>query len=216
MQNIVAIQYNRLHQFGMTSDTQEIPQSDRAQSNLTEQSWIDAAVQHIIKANISDIRVEKLARDIGVTKGSFYWHFDNRQHLLRRVLEQWTERATVRITEWSKSGNADGVERIARLLALPANASTDNHGADIELAVRSWARRDEAAADIVAKIDKMRFENFVDLIGELGFSDEEAHQRAAIALSFMLGDAFLKLGMSQAERNANARACAEIIARPIN
>lgn len=183
---------------------------------MTEQSWIDAAVQHIIKSSISDIRVEKLARDIGVTKGSFYWHFQDRQHLLQRVLEQWTERATIRVTEWSKLGDTTGVERITRLLSLPANASTGNHGADIELAVRSWARRDNAAADIVARIDKLRFENIVELIGELGFTDEEVHQRAAIAQAFMLGDAFLKLELSQAKRNANAQVCAEIIARSVN
>lgn len=200
----------------MAFTAQKNPTSHRSQDSMTEQSWIDAAVQHIIKASISDIRVEKLARDIGVTKGSFYWHFRDRQHLLQRVLEQWTERATIRITEWSKLGDSSGVERIARLLSLPANASNGNYGADIELAVRSWARRDEAAADIVAEIDKLRFENFVELISELGFPHEEAHKRAAIALSFMLGDAFLKLKLSQAERNANAQLCAEIIARPSN
>lgn len=212
----VALRRNRLHHSRMTSITQKTSSPPSSQNRLTEQSWIDAAVRHVIKESISDIRVEKLARDLGVTKGSFYWHFRNHQHLLQLVLEQWTERATIRITEWSKSGNASGIERIARLLALPSNVSADNHGADIELAVRSWARRDEAAANIVAKIDKMRFENIVELIGELGFSEEEARQRGAIALAFMLGDAFLKLGISQAERNANARMCAEIIARPIN
>lgn len=202
----------------MTFFIQENSPAFRAQNTLTEQSWIDAAVQHIIKDSVGDIHVEKLARDIGVTKGSFYWHFRNRQHLLQRVLEQWTERATIRITEWSKlaDANENSIERIARLLALPANTSEGNHGAEIELAVRSWARRDDAAADIVAKIDKMRFENFVELISEFGFSEEETRKRASIALAFMLGDAFLKLGLSQADRNANARVCAEIIARPIS
>lgn len=202
----------------MTLFTHENSTSFRSQNTLTEQSWIDAAVQYIVKDSVGDIHVEKLARNIGVTKGSFYWHFRNREHLLQRVLEQWTERATIRITEWSKlaDANENSVERIARLLALPANTSEGNHGAEIELAVRSWARRDEAAAAIVAKIDKMRFENFVELISEFGFSDEVTRQRASIALAFMLGDAFLKLGLSQADRNTNALVCAEIIARPIS
>lgn len=216
MDIFVALARNHLHDSCMTSIAQKTSSPPSSQNRLTEQSWIDAAVRHIIKESMSDIRVEKLARDLGVTKGSFYWHFRNHQHLLQRVLEQWTERATIRVTEWSKSGNASGVERITRLLELPSNVSADNHGADIELAVRSWARRDETAADIVTKIDKMRLNNFVELISELGFAGEEARQRAAIALAFMLGDSFLKSGMSQTERRANARTCAEIIARPIN
>jgi AcrR family transcriptional regulator len=185
-----------------------------ADIRLTERSWIEAAFRHIKKSNLSDLRVETLARELGVTKGSFYWHFRDREHLLKRVLEYWTESATIRITQWSMSERTDGLERLARLLALPANASPDKRGAEVELAVRSWARRDKAAADTVARIDSLRFEHFVELMIEMGFSGGDARRRAAIAQSFMLGDAFLRSGLSVDERKANARACAEMIAQP--
>lgn len=179
---------------------------------LSEQSWINAAVRHIAEANVDDIRIEELARELGVTKGSFYWHFRNRQHLLERVLEHWMDRATVRITEWSKSEAATGVERLAHLLALPANTPPDKRGADIELAVRAWARREKLAADMVAKIDRMRMEYISSLVSEFGFTPEEVRRRTAVAQAFMLGDAFLKTGMGQRERIESARACAEMIA----
>lgn len=186
----------------------------RSDTRLSEQSWIEAALRHIAHASVDDIRVEHLARELAVTKGSFYWHLRDRQHLLQRVLEYWTEHATVRITEWSKSGSGDGVARLARLLALPADAPPEKHGAQIELAMRSWARRDETAEQVVANVDRMRFKYLVELICELGFKGQEAQQRAAIAQSYMLGDSLLKAGLSRAERAANARVCAEIIARP--
>jgi AcrR family transcriptional regulator len=199
---------------GMSLIPNESPPAVRTGKRLNGQSWIITAFRRLATTNATDIRVEELARDLGVTKGSFYWHFRNRQHLLERVLEHWTERATIRITQWSKSESATGVERLARLLALPANVPPDKHGADIELAVRSWARHDKTAAEFVAKVDRMRFEYFVELIRELGFTGQEARQRAAIAQAFMLGDAFLKSDLTQIERTANARACAQVIASP--
>ncbi|MCV0396563.1 MAG: TetR/AcrR family transcriptional regulator [Rhizobiaceae bacterium] len=197
----------------ITSDRKEPSlRTDGAAANrLTEREWIDAAFRHLAKANVDDIRVEELARELGVTKGSFYWHFRNRQHLVERLLEYWMDRATIQITRWARSEQASGVERLVRLMSLPANTPPDKHGADIELAVRSWARSEKLAAETVRKVDRIRADFFADLFTELGFTGEEARRRAAIAQAFMLGEAFLKTGMSRAERLAVVRGCAERI-----
>jgi AcrR family transcriptional regulator len=202
-----------LHLLGMNSPPQKRPSVARPDNRLSERSWIEAAFEHVIKSNFSDLSVEALARELDVTKGSFYWHFRDRRHLLERVLEHWTETATIRVTQWSASESADGIERLVRLLSLPANTPPDRRGAEVELAVRSWARRDETAAKTVAKVDSMRFSHFVEIIAGLGFSDREARRRASIAQAFMLGDAFLRSGLTPAERTENARVCAEMVAR---
>jgi len=198
----------------ITSDkTEPTLRSDAASaSRLTEREWIDAAFRHLAKANVDDIRVEELARDLGVTKGSFYWHFRNRQHLVERLLEHWMDRATIQITRWARSEGDGGIERLVRLLSVPANTPPDKRGADIELSIRSWARREKVAADTVRKVDQMRADYFAELIEELGFTGEEARRRAAIAQAFMLGEALLKTGLGRAERLAVVRACAGMIA----
>lgn len=193
----------------ITSDRNEpsLRSSAAGGNRLTEREWIDAAFRHIAKANFDDIRVEELAREIGVTKGSFYWHFRNRQHLVERVLEHWMDRATIQVTRWARSEEGTGKERLARLLSLPANTPPDKHGADIELAVRSWARREKLAAETVRKVDEMRAEFFLELMGALGFSGGEARRRAAIAQSFMLGEALLKTHPDRQERLAAVDMC---------
>lgn len=180
-------------------------------ARLTELEWIEAAFAHIAKANVDDIRVEELARELGVTKGSFYWHFRNRQHLVERVLDHWMERATVHITRWARSEAANGVERLVRLLSLPANTPPDKRGADIELAVRSWARRERLAAETVRKVDLMRAEFFLELMAELGFDGEDARSRAMTAQAYMLGEALLKTDMSRERRIAAVGAFAEML-----
>jgi AcrR family transcriptional regulator len=195
----------------------------RARHNLTdldsdavpagERQWIDAAIAHLVKANVDDIRIEELSRELGVSKGSFYWHFRNRDHLLDRVLEHWLDRATVQVTRWARGGASAG-ERLLRILSLPARTPPEKRGADLELAIRSWARRDERAADMVRKVDRMRAEFLIELIQELGFTGDEVRRRAAIAQSFMLGDAFLKLGATEAERLTTVRVLADLLTAP--
>ena len=211
---LVECDTDRRHQSDMSFIPEHASTPPRTGERLNEQSWIGAALRRIATTNASDLRIEELARDLGVTKGSFYWHFRDRQHLLRSILDQWTERATVRVTQRSQSESADGVERLARLLSFPANLSQDNNGADVELAVRSWARHDEAAAATVARVDGMRLDYLVELLVEIGFEAHEARRRAAIAQAFMLGNAFLRSGLSQAERVAVALSCAEMVTRP--
>jgi AcrR family transcriptional regulator len=179
-----------------------------------ERQWIDAAIAHLVKANVEDIRIEELSRELGVSKGSFYWHFRNRDHLLDRVLEHWLDRATVQVTRWARGG-ASASERLLRILSLPARTPPEKRGADLELAIRSWARRDQRAADMVRKVDRMRAEFLSELMQELGFTGEEVRRRAAIAQSFMLGDAFLKLGATEADRLATVRILADLLTAPV-
>lgn len=194
----------------ITSDQRE--RNLRGDGRLSEREWIDAAFRHIARANFDDIRVEELARELGVTKGSFYWHFRNRQHLVERVLEHWMDRATIQITRWTRLERSNGLERLIRLLSLPANTPPDKRGAEIELAVRSWARREKLAAETVARVDGTRADYFREIMAELGFSGEEARRRAAIAQAFMLGEALLKTGATRAERLAAVEDCARMLA----
>lgn len=180
-------------------------------ARLGERDWIEAAFAHIAKANVDDIRIEELARELGVTKGSFYWHFRNRQHLVERVLEHWMERATVHITRWARAEAPSPAERLVRLLSLPANTPPDKRGAEIELAVRSWARRERLAADTVRRVDAMRSEYFLELMHDLGFEGPAATARATAAQAFMLGESLLKLEGGRESRLATVRAFVETL-----
>lgn len=199
----------------MTRNRRRMTGEDPGQGpRLGERDWIEAALRHIAKANVDDIRVEELARELGVTKGSFYWHFRNRQHLVERVLEHWMDRATIQVTRWARSEDARGVERLCRLLSLPALTPPDKKGADIELAVRSWARREKLAADTVREVDRIRFDYFVELMSDLGLEGDEARRRAAIAQAFMLGEALLQTTAAVEQRLIAVRAFAAMLAAP--
>ena len=81
---------------------------------LTRQAWCLAALERIAAGGTSSVSVEGLARELGVTKGSFYWHFSDRAALIEAALEHWAEIATHRlITELSGIDNP--LERLSAL-----------------------------------------------------------------------------------------------------
>ena len=69
---------------------------ETARPSLTPETWIDAATAVLVDQGIDHVRVAVLAGELNVTRGSFYWHFRDREDLLRRVLQAWSERATLR------------------------------------------------------------------------------------------------------------------------
>ena len=180
-------------------------------ARLGAADWVETGLRILAAGNVDDVRVEVIARELGVTKGSFYWHFKNRQDLLERILDHWTHWATVQITRWARSEGQTARDRLVWLLSLPARSRPDRHGADIELAIRNWARQDPLAAETVKIVDAMRAGFFRELLGELDLDADKRAERVAIAQSFMLGEALLKTGQDREARLANARACAHLL-----
>lgn len=180
-------------------------------ARLAALDWVETGLRVLANGNVDDIRVEVLARELKVTKGSFYWHFRNRQELLEKILDHWTDWATIQITRWARSEGASARERLEWLLALPARSRPDKRGADIELAIRSWALRDPLAAATVKTVDTLRADYFRELLATPDLDEDEVNRRVAIAQAYMLGDALLKTDRDRETRIANARACAAMI-----
>jgi AcrR family transcriptional regulator len=76
-----------------------------ARAQLTPESWVEAATTVLVDQGIDHVRVDVLAGELGVTRGSFYWHFRDREDLLRRVLQAWSERATEQLTRRLATAN---------------------------------------------------------------------------------------------------------------
>ncbi|MCR5879609.1 TetR/AcrR family transcriptional regulator [Phenylobacterium sp. J367] len=141
---------------------------DAAKRPLTRDDWIDAATRRLVNMSVDAVRVEPLAAEIGVSRGSFYWHFKSRKELLEAILAKWRENQTRRIVERIKQDRRLGVrEQLAQLRVLPSNRKADVAAA-LELAIRAWARRDKLAKRVVEEVDRERMEFTVSLMIEGG------------------------------------------------
>lgn len=152
---------------------------------LDAEAWVDAALLELGAAGIDGVRVEVLAKRLSVTKGSFYWHFKDRDALLVAMLNLWRRRATLALIERLESGNASAEERLRRLLQLPLLGQRSASAADLELSIRLWGRRDERAEAALMEVDELRLRYIGRLLQELGMSKEEAAARAILSYSYM-------------------------------
>lgn len=147
---------------------------------------MEAAIDVLAHDGIAGLRVEVLAKRCGVTKGSFYWHFKDRQALLAAVLEFWKEG---RIRDIEKTTSvAPGKERDQLHYAIEVyGASRNRKGMAIELAVRDWARHDAHAAAIVESVDLYRLDCTRKLFVAAGMSDAEAKSRSLLLYACVFG-----------------------------
>lgn len=134
--------------------------------------WIRAAAQAMSDGGLEAVRVEAIARDLSVTKGSFYWHFKDRPALLEAVLERWEEAARSSLEAAAAQPTPEQrIGSLFRQLSRPTGGLSDAE-------VRAWARRERAVAERVAEMELRRVVFLKEQLSAMGASLVDAHRRA--------------------------------------
>jgi AcrR family transcriptional regulator len=152
------------------------------ESPLQPDNWIQAAFLRLTAQGVEAVRIEILARDLGATKGSFYWHFKDREELLSRMLIQW-EGEEIQWLEAEREAHSGAAARWARFVERSANADR----ARLEVSFRAWARRDDVIASHVAAIEARRRAHIVSVLRDVGFNPSTADKWSEIAMLVHLG-----------------------------
>ncbi len=154
-------------------------------TRLGSQEWIKQAFKAFQRGGIENVRVEKLAADLNVTKGSFYWHFANRQSLLHDMLDYWEEIGTSRIIEQVQAVGPDARARLYALCELTfSNAQLEE--AQLDAKLRAWASTDSTAAETLIRVDKRRLAYVRSLLDDL--SVPNAKHRAELIYRALIGE----------------------------
>ena len=162
-----------------------------AAAPLDADAWIEAALDVLAEGGIDAVRVDPLAKRLGVTRGSFYWHFTDRAALHQAMLKAWRKRSSYRVGSRIESRTPDPLERLKQTLALPNSSARANRAAGIELSIRLWAQRDAQAARAVRHIDRVRLNYYAKLFEETGRSPAEARKRAFLFYATLLAQAYI-------------------------
>jgi AcrR family transcriptional regulator len=153
---------------------------------LQREDWIKAGLKVLASSGPDAVLVAPLATTLGVTKGSFYWHFSSREELLDGLIEEWRKHATLRVIEIVEAKAPSAKEKIKLLAFIGTNSSIDKLGGAIELAVRNWAQTSRKVRDIVADVDRQRLSYLVKLYSEID-SKSDAELLACMHYSFTVG-----------------------------
>ena len=137
------------------------------------------------------VRVEALAQAaMGVTKGGFYWHFDDRNALLEEMLDTWervvSDGSVIMLVE---SHGGDARERLRHLFTI---ASSIDDMVAIELAIREWARRDPAVRKRLHRLDNRRMDYLRSLFAEITSDPEDVEARSYVAFSSFIATHYIR------------------------
>jgi len=151
------------------------------QPKLSPQKWEKAALKLIAEQGVSALAVEPLARRLGVTKGSFYWHYKNRQALLVGALSLWEKVETENVIERV----IREISPRKRLIALFANVTADRY--DGQLYTSFSASTDPLVKEVVERVNKRRLKFLQECYSDLGLPTKEAKNMSLLAYSTYLG-----------------------------
>ena len=165
-----------------------VPAKPRAQ--LDRSGWIDGAIEALADEGLSGMRVEALAKRFGVTKGSFYWHFRDRQDLFDAMLQTWKDGRIRDIDKQRAMPAGNESEQLQQIIEI-YSANRNRKGISIELAVRDWARRDPQASAVVEEVDTYRLESACKLFVATGLSDSEAKSRSLLLYAYVFGQSLM-------------------------
>ena len=161
-------------------------------------SWVEEGLRALGVGGPDAVRIEKLAQALGVTKGGFYWHFEDRPALLEEMLDAWERLAVDEVIERVEAGGGDARAKLRRLFAI---ASSGGDLMNIELAIRDWARREKAVAKRLRRIDNRRMDYMRSLFGAFCADEDDVEARCLLSFSLWIGNHFIA-----ADRGPRSRA----------
>ena len=160
-------------------------------------SWIEEGLKALGVGGPDAVRIEKLAQALGVSKGGFYWHFEHRGALLEEMLDAWERLVIDRVIERVEAGGGDARAKLRRLSSL---AGSRGELPRIELAIRDWARRDNAVARRVRRLDNRRMDYMRSLLRTIIADEHQVELRCLLALSLWVANPLIAAEHGQRTR----------------
>jgi AcrR family transcriptional regulator len=151
--------------------------------------WIEEGLSALAAGGPDAVRIESLAHALGVSKGGFYWHFSDRKALLEEMLDTWESTWVDDVIEAVEAEDEDARSRLRQLFALAA--ASGGELLKIELAIRSWARREEAVAERLRQVDNRRMDYMRSLFGAICEDDDDVEARCLLVFSLFVGSHFV-------------------------
>lgn len=151
------------------------------------EKWIEEGLRALAAGGVDAVRVEMLAKALGVTKGGFYGYFSDRNALLEEMLDTWERASIDEVLAQVEQAGGDPRDRIR----LAGQLTFSGDRMQVELAIRDWARRDEKVTERLRRVDNQRIQLAREMIGTFCDDPAEVEARSLLAFCLAIGHHFL-------------------------
>lgn len=152
-----------------------------AKRRLTREDWTRAALEALADGGVAAVAIDRLAKGVGATRGSFYWHFEDRRELIEAALALWERENTIDLIP-EADAVGDPAERLRFIFRLVYERPVD----PIEIALAS-AADDPLVAPVFLRVTRARIALLRRTLVDLGLGEAEAGDRAWLAYAFYIG-----------------------------
>jgi AcrR family transcriptional regulator len=157
------------------------PRNGRA-TRLSRDEWLAQALDILASEGGAKLRIEAICKALGVTKGSFYWHFKDRDDFVHSVVRYWSDQFTEPVVARVSQMGGTARDRLKALMQVVSEGRLARY----DVSVRAWAAQDpDLVAAIVKDVDQRRLAFVGSLFAEMGFRGQKGEMRARALVAYL-------------------------------
>jgi AcrR family transcriptional regulator len=167
---------------------------------LGREIWLDTAREALIEDGTAGVEINKLAKRLGVSRGGFYWFFNDRAQLLEELLGYWVQTSTVLFEKILQLPARNGIDKYLAMTHLWIDEN--EYDPKWDGAVRDWARTSPRVRKAVQAVDQKRIAVLEQIFNDMGYAGKEAHIRARVMYYHQVG--YYAMGVEESRRERRA------------
>lgn len=172
------------------------------ETQIGREYWLVAAREAIIQGGVENVKIDRLARLLNVTRGGFYWHFKNREDLLDALLADWEQTNTKPLFDAAEAAkDGDGASKFVAVSLVWIEEKGFSPAYDA--AIRDWGRISKRVVDVVRRVDNRRVKLLQTIFQDMGYEEAEAQTRAQIMYYHQVGYYAMGVRQSRTTRLSN-------------
>ena len=176
-------------------------------STLSRVEWLEKALDVLSRSGGAKLHIENLVKEVGVTKGSFYWHFKGRDDFVCSLIDYWHEHYTLTVSDYLDEYQGSDEVKLRKLFEMVFVERLTRH----DIAIRSWSIAEPKLRELVKRTDDHRLNYLRMLFRGIGFDKEGADLRAGVFLAETAWEAALFKTMSKSQREKKAKAFFDLL-----
>lgn len=169
----------------------------------SKEDWLRLAIDTLIREGVDQVKVQVMARKLGVSRSSFYWFFDSIQDLHNQLLDYWLRKNTGPIIERAMRPAPTINKAVCNVFECWID--DDLFEPDLDVAIRFWGRHDAAIRAVVDESDRQRIDALKRMFMRFGYDDEEAMTRGRVIYYNQIGHFTLQVQENKRERLSHLR-----------
>lgn len=182
----------------------------KPRKRISRADWLERALKVLEKDGADEVKIDRLARELKVARSGFYWHFEDRQALIRAMIEYWGDEFTAVVTSNRSILSGNPRQRLMGTMKMIVKNDLTRY----EIPMRAFAEKDPVARKLVDRIYRRRLEFTRTAFSDMGFRGDELEMRTHLFVCYHAWEGPMFRNLSKADRTKWIRKRLDLLCQP--